>query len=140
MPKYEIFGDDPEEWKQLLDPDKDGKDGIAPDLKQKIENTKEEWQIYFRNNGVGSLEEFKLWRNELALQFANRESNWFQRLMGLAWFDGVLPLVRKHLTPKQIIFYLTKLDKFSSLMPNDFFRKLLLLADKAAESVYTKMK
>ncbi len=101
---------------------------------------KVEWQRYFRKYNVSTEEEYDEWRKKLDLQFANRESNWFQQLMGKAWFDGILPLVRKHLTPKQIFYYLSKLDKFASLMPNDFFRKALKVIDAGAEFVYKRMK
>ncbi len=137
--KAEIFGDDFEEWKTLLDPDKDGKDGIAPDLKRKIENTKEEWNRYFRKRGVGTLEEYEQWRRNLDRQFREAESSWWQKLWGQVWYRIVLPKITELNSPKQIFKVLSKIDKLIPYLPEGYWIGVLKAMDFVADLVYERM-
>lgn len=133
MPEYKPRYVDPNDIKKMSV--NDGK----PFSKSDYEMEKYEWDRLFRINNVYTMEEFYAWREKLAQQFRDSQSNWFQRLAGLAWFDLILPLTKKHLTPKRLMYYLTKIDLFMPYMPNKTFEKILGFLDNVAEAVYKKM-
>jgi hypothetical protein len=135
--KAEIFGDDPKEWEQLLDPDKDGKDGIAP---KKIDHyTKAVCEVYLRKLNLYTKEEFDTWRRELDVKFKEAESSFWQKLWGQIWYRIVLPKAHELNSPKQIFKVLSKIDKLIPYLPEGYWIAVLKGIDWVADLVYENM-
>jgi len=94
---------------------------------------------YLRRLNLRTENELKVWRNELESQFANRESNWLTRMLGLLWYNLLLPNVEKHLTVKQIFKLLGQTDKLIKYLPASKWVYILKAVDWIADVAYESM-
>jgi len=94
---------------------------------------------YLRRLNLRTENELKVWRNELELQFANRDTTWLTRLFGQIWYNLLLPNVEKHLTAKQIFSLLSKTDQLIKYLPASKWVYILKAIDWIADLVYESM-
>jgi hypothetical protein len=129
MPDYKIADINPEIYKMLT----------AKMKRSYVEMTRDEWLLYFRNNGIMSQSQIDIMQAKIKDRIANNESNWFKKLLGLAWYRFILPKSKDLLTPKNLLKVLTKLDHLLPYMPSDFWCSVLRALDKAAEYAYDNL-
>jgi hypothetical protein len=129
MPDYTMHKVNPEDYQMLT----------AKMKRSYLVITQEEWLRYFRNNGIYTQDQVIAMQAQIESRIANQESSLFQKLMGLAWYQFILPRSKDLLTPKNLLKILSKLDHLLPYMPSDFWRSVLKALDKAAEFAYTKL-
>jgi len=129
MNNYELADVNPEMYRRLSAKMKRSYDEIK----------KEEWLRYFRNNGIMTKTQVHMMQARIKSRIANDESSWFQKLIGLAYYQFILPKAKDLLTPKELLKVLSKLDILLPVMPNDFWRSVLLALDKAATYAYESL-
>ena len=95
--------------------------------------------VYLRKLNLYTKEEIEIWRKNLASQFANRESSWFQKLVGQIWYRVVLPKVSELTSPKQLFRVLGQIDKLIPYLPQGYWIAVLKAIDWVADLVYEGM-
>ena len=123
MPEYTYHEADPDDYNRMMHRMEQGY----------VAMTGEEWERYFRSNGISTRSEIKAIQAKIESRIANQESSWFQKLRGQIWYKFVLPKSKDLLTPRNLLKVLSKLDHLLPYMPSDFWKSALKALDKAAE-------
>ena len=130
MPEYKPKFVDPNDYKRM-------KSQIATSSR---EYDKAICEAYLRNQlGIWTENEFKRWQINLNLQFANRESGWFKKLIGQIWYRLVLPKAEELTHPKQLFKVLGQIDKLIPYLPQGYWIVILKGIDWVADLVYKQM-
>ena len=123
MPEYTFHEADPDNYRSMM---------RRMEI-QYVAMTSEEWARYFRNNGIMTQQQVLDMQSKIEDRISNDESTWFQKLLGLLYYQFILPKSKELLTPKNLLKVLSQLDQLLPYMPSDFWRSVLKALDKAAE-------
>jgi len=96
-------------------------------------------ESYLRRLNLYTREEFEAWKKNLDKQFLERESSWFQKLMGQLWYRLVLPKIGELTSPKQLFKVLSQIDKLIPYLPVGYWTAVLKGIDWVADLVYKNM-
>ena len=123
MPEYTFHEADPDNYRSMM---------RRMEI-QYVAMTSEEWARYFRNNGIMTQQQVLDMQSKIEDRISNDESTWFQKLLGLLYYQFILPKTKELLTPKNLLKVLSQLDQLLPYMPSDFWKSVLKALDKVAE-------
>jgi hypothetical protein len=82
-----------------------------------------------RIKGIPPMDDFYKWRDELQKWSVERESAWYEKIIGWFYFD----IVYANLNLKNLFFIMSNMDKLSRFFNSEIVKKIIEAIDKIGE-------
>jgi hypothetical protein len=99
--------------------------------------TNEEIQEYMRTHGILNPDELKVLQDKIAKRIKEAESGWFKSLLASIYYQirGQIKI-----DMKTLYWLMSNFDKVANIMPNEFWKSVILAIDKVGENLLAKEK
>ena len=94
--------------------------------------TLEDQKRYMRNNGVLNLDELKTFQDQIAKRIKEAESSWFKSILSSLYYyvKGQIKI-----DMETLYWLMSHFDQIAGLMPNEFWKKVIMAIDKIGENL-----